>query len=68
MERTSCIKACRYCGDAWLYASTGDYGSGYEAHGYKIECLCGYAWKHYSWHTTAQEAICEWNTAEVGTA
>ena len=55
------LKPCPFCGDAWIYASVGDYGSGYESFGYRVECVCGYAWKAIGWHKTKQEAIDAWN-------
>ena len=58
------IKPCPYCGDAWVYASVGDYGSGYEYDGYRMQCRCGFAWKTINWHDNKDEAIKEWN-AEV---
>ena len=58
------IKPCPICGTAWVYASVGDYGSGYEYKGYRIECKCGFAWKTINWHDNKDEAIKEWN-AEV---
>lgn len=58
------IKPCPDCGQAWVYASVGDYGSGYEYDGYRMQCRCGYAWKTIKWHDNRDEAIKEWN-AEV---
>ena len=58
------IKPCPFCGTAWIYASIGDYGSGYEYNGYRIECKCGFAWKTIKWCNSKDEAIKEWN-AEV---
>lgn len=55
------IKPCPLCGTAWLYASFGDYGSGYESNGYRINCRCGYAWKTISWQDTEDKAAEEWN-------
>lgn len=52
---------CPICKDAWVYASTGDYGSGYENYGYRIECKCGLAWELVDWKETKEEAILEWN-------
>lgn len=60
------LKSCQYCGDAWLYASEGDYGSGYESFGYRVECTCGYAWKAIGWRKTKQEAIDAWNSSTEG--
>ena len=34
------LKPCPSCGDAWVYASTGDYGSGYKHYGYRVNCRC----------------------------
>ena len=59
---TERLLPCQHCGDAWIYASTGDYGSGYEAHGYRVECVCGHAWKALNnWYNTKAEATREWN-------
>lgn len=55
------LKPCPFCGNAWVYASIGDYGSGYEDNGYRINCKCGYAWKTVKWHNTINEAIEVWN-------
>lgn len=58
------IKPCPFCSSAWIYASIGDYGSGYESYGYRIECRCGHAWKTIKWCDSENEAIKKWN-AEV---
>lgn len=58
------LKPCPFCGNAWIYASVGDYGSGYEANGYRINCKCGHAWKTTSWRDTKEESIEEWNRRE----
>lgn len=55
------IKSCPKCGDAWLYASTGDYYSGYESRGFRIKCMCGFAWKTIPFCPTAKEAVSKWN-------
>lgn len=55
------LKKCPYCHDAWIYASVGDYGSGYENLGYRIECRCGFAWKSVDWVKAKEEAIDKWN-------
>ena len=55
------LKPCPYCGDIWLYVSDGDYYSGYEAYGYRVECQCGFAWNAISWCNTREQAINEWN-------
>lgn len=60
------LKPCPFCGKSWSYASTGDYGSGYESKGYKIECSCGFAWRFSEWKPTEKEAIAEWN--KIGSA
>lgn len=52
---------CPHCNTAWLYASLGDYTSGYESYGYKINCTCGFAWKNTQWKHTKDEAIKTWN-------
>ena len=58
---TSRLKPCPYCKDSWLYVSDGDYGSGYESKGYRVECQCGFAWKSMGWKKNKEEAIKEWN-------
>lgn len=55
------IKPCPFCGDAWVYASVGDYGSGYEVCGYRMTCKCGYAWEMIPWRDTEGEVIEKWN-------
>ena len=55
------LEPCPFCNDAWVYASTGDYGSGYENNGYRIACGCGYAWHLVKWHKTKENAIKKWN-------
>lgn len=60
------LKPCPKCGDAWLYASEGDYGSGYESFGYRVGCMCGYAWRKIVWQKTKEQAINAWNRNEDG--
>lgn len=55
------IEACPFCKDAWIYAENGDYGSGYENNGYRINCRCGYAWEKVDWQKTKEEAVKAWN-------
>lgn len=55
------LKPCPRCHDAWIYASVGDYGSGYENHGYRVNCRCGYAWALVDWSKTKETAVQEWN-------
>ena len=55
------LKPCPRCQVAWLYASTGDYYSGYEAHGYKVNCECGFAYLASEYRPTEEEAIEAWN-------
>ena len=55
------IDTCPFCKDAWIYASVGDYGSGYENKGYRINCRCGYAMKLVDWKKTKEEAVRAWN-------
>lgn len=57
------MKKCPICDTAWIYASVGDYGSGYDSKGYKINCRCGYAWKHTDWKKTMEEVFKNWNLA-----
>ena len=60
------LKPCPFCGDSWIYSSAGDYASGYELQGYRVNCHCGYAWEAIGWQSTEDEAIAAWNTrAEV---
>ena len=55
------LKPCPFCGDSWVYASVGDYTSGYENFGYRVECKCGFAWGAINWCETKEEAIRAWN-------
>lgn len=55
------LKPCSVCGDAWIYASTGDYGSGYEKHGYKAECRCKGSFFKIDYYKTKEDAIEAWN-------
>ena len=55
------IKHCPHCHDAWMYVSDGDYCSGYESDGYRVECRCHWAWKQIGWQQTKEEAIEKWN-------
>lgn len=58
---------CPKCGDAWVFASVGDYGSAYENNGYRINCKCGYAWSKVDWVRTKDEAVAHWNCiAKIG--
>lgn len=52
---------CPYCKESNLYVSDGDYYSGYESHGYRVHCRCGFAWRTVGWRKTKEEAIEEWN-------
>ena len=58
------LLGCPKCGEIWLYASVGDYGSGYENHGYRVNCKCGFAWKTIEWKPTEKEVIATWNRRE----
>lgn len=55
------VKPCPFCGDAWVYASTGDYGSGYEHYRYRVNCRCHYAWSVIGWHERKADVISAWN-------
>lgn len=56
------LKPCPKCGDAWLYVSVGDWASGYECYGFRVNCKCGYAWKTLdAWFPNKEQAIKEWN-------
>lgn len=55
------LKPCPFCGDAWVYASTGDYGSGYEHYGYRVDCRCHYAWSVIGWYEHKADVILAWN-------
>lgn len=57
------IKHCPYCNTAWLYVSDDTYGSAYESKGYKVNCMCNYAWIKIPWQKTEEAAIKEWNKA-----
>ena len=56
------LKPCPRCGDISLYVSDGDYYSGYESLGYRVSCLCHYAWNAITWCDTEEEAIAKWNS------
>lgn len=55
------LKPCPFCKDIWLFVSDGDYYSGYEAFGYRVNCHCGFAWKAITWQKTKEEAVDTWN-------
>lgn len=55
------LKKCPLCKDTWIYSSVGDYGSGYENKGFRVECRCGYAWQAIDWCESKKEAIDAWN-------
>lgn len=55
------LKPCPYCKTIWIYASVGDYGSAYEARGFRVDCQCNFAWTAITWQKTEQEAIEAWN-------
>ena len=55
------LKPCPFCKDIWLFVSDGDYYSGYESFGYRVNCQCGFAWKAITWKKTKKEAIEAWN-------
>jgi len=55
------LKPCPKCNTSWLYVSEGDYGSGYESKGYKVNCQCGNAWETTSFVNSREKAITDWN-------
>ena len=55
------ILKCPYCNEACLYVSDGGYTSGYENNGYKMSCMCHFAWQNTDWKPTREEAIKMWN-------
>ena len=59
------LKPCPKCHDAWIFASVGDYYSDYENYGYRVSCLCGFAWDAIGWYKTKEEAIAAWNAFEA---
>lgn len=54
------LKKCPHCNDIWFYVSDGDYYSGYEAYGVRVQCKCGFAWKNSDWEKTREEAATKW--------
>ena len=62
------MKPCPFCNDIWVYASDGDYYSGYEARGYKPQCYCGFAYRRIPWCETEEDMIMKWNTLVEKTA
>ena len=61
MQNRRRLKPCPFCHDSWMYVSDGDYYSGYESYGYRVECRCRWAWKQIGWQKTEEEAIEKWN-------
>ena len=55
------IKKCPYCNDAWLFVSDGDYYSGYESKGFKVSCMCGFAFRNMPFMPSRESAVAEWN-------
>jgi len=55
------LKPCPHCQTSWLFVSDGDYYSGYESYGFRVNCQCGYAWGTISWQPTEEQAIEMWN-------
>lgn len=55
------LKPCPFCKEIWLFVSDGDYYSGYESFGYRLNCRCGFAWKAITWKNAEKEAIEAWN-------
>lgn len=60
-DKTVRLKPCPSCHEAWMYCSEGDYYSGYESRGYRVNCRCGKAWKAVTWQETKEKAIKLWN-------
>ena len=54
------MQKCPKCNTIWFYFSNGDYSSGYERKGYKLNCHCGYAWGAVDWKKSKEELINEW--------
>ena len=55
------LKTCPICGDSWIYASTGDYASGYTKRGYKVTCHCKGSFFAIPWQPTKWKAKKQWN-------
>ena len=55
------LNKCPRCNDIWFYVSDGDYYSGYEAEGIRVQCKCGFAWKNSNWEKTREIAQQKWN-------
>ena len=55
------ILKCPYCNEALIYVSDGGYTSGYENNGYKMSCMCHFAWQNTDWKPIREEAIKMWN-------
>lgn len=54
------MKKCPKCNTLWFYFSDGDYSSGYEAKGFRLNCYCGYAWGAIGWKNSKKDLIAEW--------
>ena len=55
------LKKCPFCNDIWFYVSDGDYYSNYETNGYRVQCLCKFAWNIIPWCETKEEVINKWD-------
>lgn len=55
------LKPCPTCGEAWFYVSDGDYYSGYESRGIKVQCNCEGSFFNIDWQPTRNKAAKEWN-------
>lgn len=45
---------CPFCNDIWVYHSD-------DKQMYKLECHCGYAYKHTNWNKDVDDLIYTWN-------
>lgn len=60
------IKPCPKCDDIWMFFSDGHH-SGYEALGFRVDCVCGFAWRSMTFCSTREEAIIKWNEKVMAT-
>ena len=51
------ILKCPYCNEALIYVSDGGYTSGYENNGYKMSCMCHFAWQNNDWKTASKQKV-----------
>lgn len=55
------LKPCPFCKFAEVFYGEYDTFSDSPFGGYKIRCLCGYAYRKSMWCDSAEEAIEAWN-------